>query len=292
MQQARDLYVFLQSIHQERHLEALVVTAQITTPEQLRDASVQALSSPPNGFSKMTARLLQKRAEQYCPPDEPAPPPPLTALQKAEIRTIHQALQDANHASFGTTFYETLLSMDCKVTALFAGVSLKTIGRDLDDSLAALVANLDHLTEFEAHRNALVERLLHYRVPCRTLWLAGDAFCLAAMAQCPQVALQSTLASWKALYYAMIPPLHPSLLHATAITTQAEWDLKKRDFFPRMHEALARRGYLYFTQWLPDEFVDNLWAVISSLRAYQQGRSGWKNFEVCSRRLLGRDGFG
>lgn len=286
--QARAVRDFLKSINQERHFETIASQLQITTPEQLRDTCVEKLTRSTS--SRMVARFTVRKARELCPLDDPPSPPALTPQQKSEIRTIYQAVQQANHESFGTTFYETLLSMDTKATALFAGVSLKTLGRDFDDSLTAFVDNLDRETEFDAHRNALVERLLHYRVPCRTLWLAGDAFCLAAMAQCPEVELLSTLSSWKALYYAMIPPLHPALIRAASVTTETEWDLKRRDFFPRMHDALARRGYLYFTQWLQQQgnaaFVDHLWEVITSFRAYQQGTGGWQAFVEASRQLL------
>ena len=327
--ETQELRNLLSEMERSQYLEPLLACG-ISNPQQLCRASAEDMNIASNdkGISKMMARILIRKARELCPsltePDEPSYQKDRKAVLDdpmiiANIEKVHSILLQTQHhetvgektvtSSFGERYYSILVSMDSEAVQCFNGVSLVAVGREFDALIDKFVAALKTKDgkgeEFSKLSDTLVQRMTHYRVPTKTLWMGNAAFTMAAMAVAPEVDLMERkyLESWNKLYFAMIPPLHPILLRSTSVISKEEvcGNFHHSSFAPQLYVALARRGYLYITHWLEQQeanndtgFVPKLEAVVRGLCDWQEQKSNpntfsmplWKQFETAAKALL------
>lgn len=291
MVEAKELYSFLKSTHKEQYLFNLI-DLELMKPEDVRDCNAFG-----NAVPKMIARLLKKRAKQVCKPNEPNYQVTLSDEMKEEVTQIWKLISACSHKSFGTTFYETLLTFDSAAHSCFDGANLNTVGMDFDTVLGSLVRDLDKQDTFINQRDELVKRLIRYQIPAQTLWLAVDAFEVAAVLTNPEVDVLHDLEPWRQLYFAIIPPLHPFLIKTIPLRSLSipkdniRNELVGSDFSVKLVDWFGRQGHVCLAQFLRDqqEFGDKIVQSFESLHTWMQGEGAWTDFEGQMKILLEGD---
>ena len=328
--QARELTEFLHSIQKQEFLQP-ILRANITTPEQLGNATVEKLQQ--EQIPASVARICIRKAQAASPPNNSyntrqgriGVPPYQKARNdilsqqatKEHIRTVHETImtkQKSAVSSFGFLYYSTLIAMDCNAARIFAGVSLHTVGREFDDLIHSFVDALDRPKQFDVLSDRLVSRMVHYNIPLETLWMGSTAFRMAAILVAPEIDLMDVRyqTAWTNLYQAILPPLHPTLIRSTRLTSPSEWTtyIHEDSTIHQIIDALARRGYTCLTRWLYTHieqdavvFRQKLEATLHTLHDWQQenltshgedttsSRSSspltlWRAFEVTVKDLL------
>lgn len=292
MAAAEELYAFLKDINKEKYFWNFMDLG-LNTPQEVRDCN--SLGENPK-IPKMVARVVQRHAEKVCKPNRPDYEITLTNEAKEQIRETWKMLSSCKRKSFGKAFYETMLALDSGAVPTFDGVSLSTIGMDFDLALESLVHELmaDNPEKFRKRRDELVARLAKYKIPIHTLWLAVDAFDLAAVMVNPAIEVLQELESWRSFYRAIIPPLHPSLLKLIPFDRKSSPEqrpqnkLAESSFTIKLIDWFGRNGHVYFSNFLRDrkDFGHDIIKAFHSLQAWIDGMGEWTDFENQIKALL------